>query len=322
MNTRRSAQSSTAHPEATSSQSAASSSASSTFSQARSDSAARNIPRLTMGCNTDQFDAWLLRIRLHVQLDKPELLPLLDLDAESCHNHSTDAQILAAVIFPYIADDLVARFRRQITSTGDRPTINGAKLFYLVCEHFKAVAPPEELPEEMFARGLRSCYRDKYRSVPDFVRAAQGILQSVQSAASSSLPMLERMMALHVLTQLGINNFCPWAPTMLAEYRKAYRLSPSPDSVPKGFALADVVMTVIGHITVAPGARDIYRGRYTDRPQCTYCGRYGHNEATCNTKKAPTHKGAATGVRAMVHEVTANDSEFDYHGYPVQQFLA
>jgi hypothetical protein len=172
----------------------------------------------------------------------------------------------------------------------------------------------------MFARGLRSCYRDKYRSVPDFVRAAQGILQSVQSAASSPLPMLERMMALHVLTQLGINNFCPWAPTMLAEYRKAYRLSPSPDSVPKGFSLADVVTTVIGHITVAPGARDIHRGRYNDRPQCTFCGRYGHHEATCNTKKAlpPAHKGAATGAR--VHEVTAD--EFDYHGYPVQQFLA
>jgi len=259
-----------------------------------------------MAHSIDQFDTWLLRFRMYIQSEKPELSKLLEPDTAAQQPSSAETQQLAAVIIPFLSDDLLTRFRRQATSSSDRMSINGAKLFYLVWEYFQTTAPVEEIPEEMFTRGMRSCFRDKYPSVPEFVRAAQGILQSVQSAASSSLPVLERIMAIHVLSQLSINNFCPWAPTMLAEYRKAYRANPSLDAVPQGFALANVVETVIGHITVAPGARDIHRGRYTDRPQCSFCHRYGHAEAACHAKKGG-HKGAATGSR--VNEVRAQSNQ-------------
>jgi hypothetical protein len=302
-----------------------SSSAASTSASSRADSisnsAAASIAQLKMNHSIDQFDVWLTRVTLFIQSEKPELEPLLDPDVASTHAYSPEAQQLAALLIRFVQDDFFTRFRRQITV--DRPTkINGAKFFYLIWDYFRSAAPMEELPEEMFTRGMRSCFRDKFRSVPEFVRAAQGILQSVQSAASSSLPVLERMMVLHVLTQLGINNFCPWAPTMLAEYRKAYRAHSSLDSVPKGFTLANVVETVIGHITVAPGARDIHRGRYTDRPQCSYCGRFGHVEASCNTKKGVfPGKGAATGPTARVHEVNAGFyGETDEFGNPILNF--
>ena len=172
------------------------------------------------------------------------------------------------------------RLLMVLPASGGSP--NGVQLYRMVCDSFQRTAPQEELPEEMFARSLRSCFRDKFPSVPEFVRAVQDDLQSVETAAAASMPAMERVYVLHILTQLSIGTLCPWASGILHEYRTVYRTNPSLDRVPKGHTLADVVHTVMGHLTVAPGARDTLSARRVlDRDWCGRCRRYGHVEGKC-----------------------------------------
>ena len=155
---------------------------------------------------------------------------------------------------------------------------------------------PDSDYQEIFARELRSCYKDKFPSVPDFARHAQSVLQAVEVRAGQPVPSYERLMVLHVLTQLSINNFCPWAPALLANYRAAYRSVQLAQAVPEGYKLVDLVRTVVEHTAMYSGARDA--GRFTDRPLCTSCNRYGHVAASCRSGRPASEqqrKGAATG---------------------------
>lgn len=281
----------------------------------------QTIRPLSMDFNVDEFDIWKLRFQMYIQREKPELVLLLQASADEVD--AADSQKFAALLLPFLADSVVTRFRRTVLpASGGSP--NGVQLYRMVCDSFQRTAPQEELPEEMFARSLRSCFRDKFPSVPEFVRAVQDDLQSVETAAAASMPAMERVYVLHILTQLSIGTLCPWASGILHEYRTVYRTNPSLDRVPKGHTLADVVHTVMGHLTVAPGARDTLSARRVlNRDWCGRCRRYGHVEGKCTFRAGgnapPQWKGAATGPR--VNSVMAADGTVSYcddYGNPIQ----
>lgn len=275
-----------------------------------------------MHCGTEDFQSWQTRIFLHLSAEHPDLASYFT--TKKGEKPSTvESNQFASVLVPHLADDLFHRFRRDVISSVDHISIDGFKLWDRVCTFFSNTSPLEEIPEELFGRHFRQCFRDKFPSVAAFVRAAHGIVQATESAASASLPVLERIMALHVLSQLSMNDFCPWAATLLADYRKAYRDSPALDSVPKGFTLNNIVETVIGHLAVAPGARDPFRGRFTDRPLCSFCNTYGHTEDKCR-KRQGKQKGAATGTRpgARVNTLAADGPLSAYDDDDIPQYRA
>jgi hypothetical protein len=248
-----------------------------------------------MASGPDGFKMWRTRIFLHISSEYPQLAAYFPREGKTDEPSAAESNQLASVLVPHLDDGLFKRFVREVIPDGAY-MVNGFKLWELVTAFFQNTTALDEIPEELFGREFRFSFRDRYANIADFVRDAQRIVQRTESAASASLPVLERITAIHVLAQLSLNDFCPWASSMLASYRKAYRDSPALDSVPKGFTLNDIVETVVSHLAASSDDH-----RLSGRPQCTFCNWHGHVAEKCRRRlrSLEQQQGATTGARSQ-----------------------
>jgi hypothetical protein len=228
------------------------------------------------------FDVWKARFQAHIGREQPSLFKFTQslTDRPSAEDNS----IFACHLLPFVADELITRYRHQLSVISQ-----GVEFYRAICEHFTGAAPPDDLGEELFLRGFRGLFRDKFATVADFMRESQSLLLSVERATGNSAPAIERLIVMHTLQQLCVGSYCPWAPSLMAKYRSGLRESSSLNSIPEPFTLKQLISEVASHTTSEPGSRDsLAAGRYSTRPLCERCKRYGHHKEQCRVPGIPS----------------------------------
>jgi hypothetical protein len=261
----------------------------------------------------DEFDIWRVRFSAHLGREKPELFGLLSGDKDP----SREANVLfACQLLQFVGDDILTRYRRQMDCVQQ-----GVDLYRAIVNHFSTAAPAEDPAEEIFLRGLRGLIRDKFSSLSDFMREAQSLLLNVERTSGDKCPSIERLLVVHALQQLCQGQYCPWAPTLMAKYRKALRATPSMQRLGDGISFQKLLEDVSEYTTPSSGSRDsLAAGRYSSRPRCDKCQRFGHTSDQCRSTSSgaggqrPSHgKAAHVATVAAVHAAEYAEEEIDEH---------
>ena len=242
---------------------------------AQTDSALKEVPRLELTATLAQFKLWRTRLTAFmVRTERPLAAFLTGADQPSRDTNMD----FAVFILRFLGDDVI-----QLYDQGDiDASRHGVELYRAVVKHFESAAPLEDTAEEIYLEALPTLKRDRFPSISDFMRHTNNVLLRLERVSGGKVPNIERVLVILALQQLCIGNFCPWAPSILANYKRKMRETPNMSRV-DGVTFVKLMDEVSAYTTVASAA-----GRYVDRPKCTKCNRFGHKAEACRGgKRAP-----------------------------------
>ncbi len=271
------------------------------------------VEHLHMTSTQSDFIQWKNAFTAHVLRAKPELFDVLQ--ARNAEGF-TAAQngLFGAQLYACLGKDVLSFFQRQVE---DDFIFHGIELYILVCAHFRAVVPTEDLAEDKFVSVLHTLTRDRYSTTRLFLLGVEK-LKNDMTFGGRIVPFLERVLVFHALRQMARNKQEPWADIILARYRATVRAA-NPDhfTVVEACTLRQLWIDVTEHLT---GDNKPAQGR----PVCTSCHKPGHTADKCWSGSGSGqhaghakagHSGGGAGAKASsrtprVNAVIAEDDVF------------